>query len=70
MVKSMLGMTLVTHQTGPEGKLVNKVYVEAASNIKNEYYLSFGTDRANEKNVIIESPSGGAERDQVAGETP
>ena len=40
-VKDMLGMTLVTHQTGPEGKVVNKVYVEAASSIKKEYYLSF-----------------------------
>ena len=70
MVKSMLGMTLVTHQTGPEGKLVNKVYVEAASNIKKEYYLSFVTDRATEKNVIIASPEGGVDIEKVAEETP
>ena len=66
MVKSMLGMTLVTHQTGPEGKLVNKVYVEAASNIKKEYYLSFVTDRATEKNVIIASPEGGVDIETVS----
>ena len=70
MVKSMLGMTLITHQTGPEGKLVNKVYVEAASNIKKEYYLSFVTDRATEKNVIIASPEGGVDIEKVAEETP
>ena len=51
-VKQMLGMTLVTHQTGPEGKLVNKVYVEKSSTIKKEYYLSLVTDRSTEKNVI------------------
>ena len=54
-VKQMLGMTLVTHQTGPEGKLVNKVYVEKSSTIKKEYYLSLVTDRSTEKNVIIAS---------------
>jgi len=69
-VKRMLGMTLITHQTGPEGKLVNKVYVEAASTIKKEYYLSFVTDRATEKNVIIASPEGGVDIEKVAEETP
>ena len=69
-VKSMLGTTLITHQTGPEGKLVNKVYVEAASSIKKEYYLSFVTDRSLEKNVIIASPEGGVDIERVAEETP
>lgn len=69
-VKDMLGMTLVTHQTGPEGKVVNKVYVEAASSIKKEYYLSFVTDRSSEKNVIIASSQGGVDIEKVAEETP
>ena len=69
-VKNMLGMTLVTHQTGPEGKVVNKVYVEASSSIKKEYYLSFVTDRSSERNVIIASPEGGVDIEKVAQETP
>tara|TARA_B100000925_G_scaffold102191_1_gene75052 strand:+ start:1354 stop:2511 length:1158 start_codon:yes stop_codon:yes gene_type:complete len=69
-VKKMLGMTLVTHQTGPEGKVVNKVYVETSSTIKKEYYLSIVTDRSSEKNVIITSPEGGMDIEKVAEETP
>ena len=69
-VKEMLGMTLITHQTGPEGKLVNKVYVEKSSTIKKEYYLSIVTDRSSEKNVIIASPEGGMDIEKVAEETP
>ena len=66
----MLGMTLVTHQTGPEGKVVNKVYVEEASSIIKEFYLSFVTDRKSEKNVIIASPEGGVDIEKVAEEEP
>ena len=69
-VQEMLGMTLVTHQTGPEGKLVNKVYVENSSIIDKEYYLSIVTDRSTEKNVIIASPEGGMDIEKVAEETP
>ncbi|NSW73949.1 ADP-forming succinate--CoA ligase subunit beta [bacterium] len=69
-VQEMLGMTLVTHQTGPEGKLVNKVYVENSSIIEKEYYLSIVTDRSTEKNVIIASPEGGMDIEKVAEETP
>ncbi len=69
-VQEMLGMTLVTHQTGPEGKLVNKVYVENSSIIDKEYYLSIVTDRSTEKNVIIASPEGGMDIEKVADETP
>ena len=69
-VKQMLGMTLITHQTGPEGKVVNKVYVEKSSTIKKEYYLSLVTDRSTEKNVIIASPEGGVDIEKVAEETP
>ena len=69
-VENMLGMTLVTHQTGPEGKVVNKVYVEEASSIIKEFYLSFVTDRKSEKNVIIASPEGGVDIEKVAEEEP
>lgn len=69
-VQEMLGMTLITHQTGPEGKLVNKVYVENSSIIDKEYYLSIVTDRSTEKNVIIASPEGGMDIEKVADETP
>ena len=69
-VQEMLGMTLVTHQTGPEGKLVNKVYVETSSIIDKEYYLSIVTDRSTKKNVIIASPEGGMDIEKVADETP
>ena len=69
-VQEMLGMTLVTHQTGPEGKLVNKVYVENSSIIDKEYYLSIVTDRSTEKNVIIASPEGGMDIEKVAEQTP
>ena len=69
-VQEMLGMTLVTHQTGPEGKVVNKVYVENSSIIEKEYYLSIVTDRSTEKNVIIASPEGGMDIEKVAEETP
>ena len=69
-VENMLGMTLVTHQTGPEGNVVNKVYVEEGSSIIKEVYLSFVTDRKSEKNVIIASPEGGVDIEKVAEEEP
>jgi succinyl-CoA synthetase beta subunit len=55
----VLGMTLRTHQTGPEGKLVRKVYVEAGSEIAHEYYLAVVLDRAAEKLAVIASRAGG-----------
>ncbi|MDJ0851099.1 MAG: ADP-forming succinate--CoA ligase subunit beta [Myxococcota bacterium] len=66
----ILGMNLVTHQTGPEGKLVRKVYVEAGSDIAHEYYLGVVLDRADEKLAIIASTEGGVEIEQVAEQTP
>ncbi len=66
----ILGMTLVTHQTGPEGKLVRKVYVEAGSDIAHEYYLGVVLDRAEEKLAIIASTEGGVEIEEVAAKTP
>lgn len=66
----ILGMTLVTHQTGPEGRLVKRLYVEAGSNIKKEYYLSAVVDRANKSIVFMASTEGGMEIEEVAAKTP
>ena len=66
----ILGMTLHTPQTPPEGKLVRKVYVEAGSNIKDELYLAILFDRAAEKFAIVASTEGGMEIEIVAEKTP
>ena len=70
LANEIIGMTLVTHQTGPEGKLVQKVYIEEGADIKDELYLSVVLDRANEMPVIIASTEGGMEIEKVAAETP
>ncbi len=66
----ILGMTLVTHQTGPEGRLVRKVLVEQGLNIKKELYLSIIPDRATAKIVIMASEAGGMDIEEVAAKTP
>jgi len=66
----ILGMTLVTHQTGPEGKLVRKVYVEAGSEIERELYLALTLDRASESFAVIASTEGGMDIEAVAAKTP
>jgi len=66
----ILGMTLVTHQTGPEGKLVQKVYIEEGANIESEFYLGMVLDRAKEMPVMMASTEGGMEIEKVAAETP
>jgi succinyl-CoA synthetase beta subunit len=66
----ILGMTLVTHQTGPEGKLVRKVYVEAGSEIERELYLALTLDRATESFAVIASTEGGMDIEEVAEKTP
>ena len=66
----ILGMTLVTHQTGPEGKLVQKIYIEDGADIKDEFYLSVVLDRAKEMPVIMASTEGGMDIEKVAAETP
>jgi succinyl-CoA synthetase beta subunit len=66
----ILGMTLHTPQTPPEGKLVRKVYVEAGSSIARELYLAILLDRAAEKFAIVASTEGGMEIEVVAKETP
>jgi len=70
LASEVLGMTLVTHQTGPEGKLVRKVYVEAGSDIKRELYLAITLDRATEDIAIIASTEGGMDIEEVADKTP
>ncbi len=66
----ILGMTLVTHQTGPEGKLVKKLLVEAGQQIKKELYLSLLVDRATASVVIMASQDGGMDIEEVADKTP
>jgi succinyl-CoA synthetase beta subunit len=66
----ILGMTLVTHQTGPEGKLVKRVLVEEALDIEKELYIGVVIDRAKEAPVVMASSEGGVEIEKVAAETP
>jgi succinyl-CoA synthetase beta subunit len=70
LASEILGMTLVTHQTGPEGKLVQKVYIEEGADIKDELYLGVVLDRAKEMPVIMASTEGGMEIEKVAEESP
>ncbi len=66
----MLGMTLVTHQTGPEGKEVQRVLIEEGIDIDKEYYLGIVLDRSAERPVIMASTEGGIEIETVAAERP
>ena len=68
--KRMLGMQLVTHQTGPHGQKVQRVYVEEGCDIKKELYLSFLIDRATSEVTIMASTEGGMEIEEVAAKTP
>ena len=70
LASQILGMTLVTHQTGPAGKLVQKVYIEEGADIADELYLGVVLDRAREMPVIMASREGGMEIEKVAAETP
>ena len=70
LADEIIGMTLVTHQTGPEGRLVKKVLVEQGLDIAKELYLSIIPDRATAKIVIMVSEAGGMDIEQVAEETP
>jgi succinyl-CoA synthetase beta subunit len=70
VASEILGMTLVTHQTGPEGKVVRSVYVEAASRIARELYLGIVLDRAAEKLAVIASTEGGVAIEEVAARNP
>src|SRR5437763_1489993 len=66
----MLGMTLVTHQTGPEGRVVNRLLIEETLPIEKELYLGIVLDRAEAKPVFMASQAGGMEIEQVAEENP
>ena len=68
--KKMMGKILVTHQTGPEGKKVKRLYIEEASEISKELYLSCLVDRASSKIAFISSTEGGMDIEKVALETP
>ena len=68
--KRMIGMTLVTHQTGPKGKLVKRIYVESGCDIRRELYLGMLVDRATSRITIMASTEGGVEIEKVAAEHP
>lgn len=70
LASEIIGMTLVTHQTGPEGKLVQKVYIEEGADIKDELYLGVVLDRAKEMPIIMASTEGGMAIEDVAHDTP
>ena len=66
----MLGMTLVTHQTGPQGRVVKRLYIEDGSAIARELYLSALVDRATSRIAFIASTEGGMDIEEVAHKTP
>ena len=68
--KELLGKTLITHQTGPEGREVKRLYVEESSNIDKEFYLSCLVDRASSKIAFISSNQGGMDIEEVAISSP
>ena len=68
--QKMFGMNLITPQTGPEGKEVKRLYIEEASDISKEFYLSCLVDRASSKIAFISSTEGGMDIEKVASETP
>ena len=68
--KLMMGKTLITHQTGPLGKKVKRLYIEEASDISHEFYLSCLVDRESSKIAFISSTEGGMDIEKVASETP
>jgi succinyl-CoA synthetase beta subunit len=70
LAKQMIGMTLVTHQTGPEGKSVGRVLIEEGLEIDRELYLSILIDRASASPVIIASAAGGMDIEEVAAKEP
>jgi succinyl-CoA synthetase beta subunit len=70
LAQDMIGMTLVTHQTGPEGKTVKRLLVEEALDIEKELYIGIVIDRAKEAPVVMASSEGGVEIEKVAAETP
>ena len=70
LAEQILGMQLKTHQTGPEGQKVRRLYIEDGADIKKEYYVSIVTDRASQKVAVIASSEGGMDIEEVAHKTP
>lgn len=70
LASEILGMQLVTHQTGPEGRKVQRLLIEEGADIKKEYYLGIVTDRGSQKNAVMASSEGGMDIEEVAAETP
>ena len=70
LTKKMIGMTLVTHQTGPEGKVVQKVFIEQGCNIAKEYYVACLIDRATGRAAMMASSEGGMDIEEVAEKNP
>jgi succinyl-CoA synthetase beta subunit len=70
LAEQILGMQLKTHQTGPEGQKVRRLYIEDGADIKKEYYVSLVTDRATQKVAVIASSEGGMDIEEVAHSTP
>jgi succinyl-CoA synthetase beta subunit len=70
IAEKILGMTLITHQTGPEGRVVHRLLVEETLPIERELYLGIVLDRASGKNVFMASADGGVEIEEVAAKTP
>lgn len=68
--KELLGKTLVTHQTGPEGKVVKRLYIEEGSDIVKEFYLSYVLDRATSRVTVMGSEEGGMDIEEVAEKNP
>ncbi|WP_273265459.1 ADP-forming succinate--CoA ligase subunit beta [Flexistipes sinusarabici] len=70
LAKEMLGSTLVTHQTGANGKKVNRIYIEEGVNIEKEFYLGMVLDRSKEMPVMMASSEGGIDIEEVADKSP
>jgi succinyl-CoA synthetase beta subunit len=70
LASQILGMVLVTHQTGPEGKVVRRLLIEQGINIARELYVGVTLDRSSSRNVVMASTEGGVEIEKVAAETP
>jgi len=70
IANEILGMQLITHQTGPEGKKVNKIFIETGCNIEKEYYVALLVDRATSRVSMMASSEGGMDIEEVADKTP
>jgi succinyl-CoA synthetase beta subunit len=70
LAKKMLGMTLVTHQTGPAGKVVKRLYIEEGADIRKELYVALVVDRVTQRATLMASSEGGMDIEEVAHRTP